>query len=350
VKAFLDDFVASGTASSAVALAGAGDHIAWELAAGDARPGRAATPDARFDLASLTKPFVATLALVLDSAAVLPLASRLGEIWPQIDPKRRRTPLSDLLRHCSGLLAWRPLYHLCRSREDVLALLLDGASWGARRATYSDLGYILWGMTAERITGVSLHDLVRVRVLEPLGLGMVEPSPGDRPEVAQSFMGTDKEPALAARQGLAIPPLPPPPIGMPQDGNARFLVGLGGRMAGHAGLFGRASDLWALGAEWLSPGRLLHPEAVAAALAGGGSFALGWWRRTLRGSAGRSLSRDSFGHTGFAGGSLWIDPVERRILVLLGSRTDPSSDMNHWRRRFHTLASTTIPSLEATAR
>ena len=175
-------------------------------------------------------------------------------------------------------------------------------------------------------------------------------TPGDAPDVAASRMDTGQEVRLAARQGLAIPPLPPPPLGFPQDGNARFLVGLAGGtggMTGHAGLFGRARDLWALAAEWLAPRRLLQPAGVAAALIGGSggsggsggrSFALGWWRRTLRGSAGRALSPSSFGHTGFAGNSLWSDPETGRIYVLLSSRTDPAGDVNRWRRRFHALA------------
>ncbi|MES1211396.1 MAG: serine hydrolase, partial [Acidobacteriota bacterium] len=183
---------------------------------------------------------------------------------------------------------------------------------------------------------------------DPLGLTSVEPSPGDQPDIAESRMDTGKEVQLAAKQGLTIAPLPPSVPGFPQDGNARFLIDLAGGsgcMEGHAGLFGRARDLWALGAEWLAPGRLLKQETVATALGGGSSFALGWWRRTLRGSAGRALSRASFGHTGFAGGSLWIDPEAGRILVLLSARTDPMDNFNRRRRRFHTLASHRI-SLE----
>ncbi|HEX4959918.1 MAG TPA: serine hydrolase, partial [Thermoanaerobaculia bacterium] len=109
-------------------------------------------------------------------------------------------------------------------------------------------------------------------------------------------------------------------------------------VVGHAGLFGTARDLWRLGVEWLAPGRLLKPEGVAAALSGGGPFALGWWRRTLRGSAGRALPPTAFGHTGFAGNSFWIDPQGRRLFVMLASRRDPAMDMNRWRRRFHRLA------------
>lgn len=361
LTAFLDDLVGSGVASSVTALAGTADRILWERAAGEARSLPVPVPmtvATRVDFASLTKPFVATLALVLDAEGVLSLSAPIGDFWPEADPRLGRRPLSDLLRHRSGMAAWRPLYHLCRSREDVLSLLLNPALLGTRAGTYSDLDYILWGMTVERVTGAPLHELVRSRVLIPLRLSSVEPTPGDRHDIAESRMDTGKEALLAAGQGLEIPVLSPPPPGMPQDGNARFLLGLSGgteRMTGHAGLFGRARDLWALGAEWLAPGRLLKPAAVAAALGGGGSFALGWWRRTLRGSAGPALSRGSFGHTGFAGGSLWIDPGvsgRGRIFVLLSSRADPACDIHRWRRRFHTLASRTIETtpLEATTR
>ncbi len=340
VAAFLDELVTSGTATGAVALAGNADRIEWEIAAGEARPGRAAGPETRFDFASLTKPFTATLALVLDAEGVLPVAARIGDVWPEAHRDLARRTLSDLLRHRSGLAGWTPLYHRCRSLNDVLPLLLGGELLGTRRGTYSDLDFILYGLAAEKVTGAPLAALVRSRVLVPLGLADVVPATGDQPDIAESRMDTDKEVELAARQGLAIAPLGAPPVGWPQDGNARFVNGLAGlgTLVGNAGLFGRARDLWRLGAEWLRPGFLLKPEAVAAALEGGGPFALGWWRRTLRGSAGRALPPASFGHTGFAGGSLWIDPEERRVLVLLSHRTEPSCDMNRWRRRFHEVA------------
>ena len=312
-------------------------EILWSGAAGEARPGVPATPETRFDYASLTKPFTATLALVLDADGTLPLRTPIREVWPEADLRLGRKTLEDLLRHRSGLQGWAPLYQLCRTREEVLGLLLGGERLGARPETYSDLDYLLWGLTAERAAGRSLAELLRTRVLDPLGLAAVEPSPGDREDVARSSMDTGKEADLAAGLGLAIPTLPPPPAGLPQDGNARFLLGLPGcgRLAGHAGLFGRARDLQVLAAEWLAPGRVLERARVAAALSGGRSFALGWLRRTLRGSAGPALPPSSVGHTGFAGNSLWIDRERRRIYVLLTTRLDPRCDMNRWRRRFH---------------
>jgi serine-type D-Ala-D-Ala carboxypeptidase len=340
LQTFLEEWVGSGLSTCAVALVATPDEILWEGTAGEARPGVPAIPTTRFDFASLTKPFVASLALVLDDEGTLPLAATIGEVWPEAHPKLARRPMSDLFRHRSGLLGWTPLYHRCRSLEEVRSLLLSGDVLGARAGTYSDLGYILWALTAERRTRQPLGSLIRSRVLAPLGLSGVEIAPGERPDLADSRMGTGKEQELAAAQGFEVPDLGPPPVGLPQDGNARHLLSLGwkGGVFGQAGLFGGARDLWRLGAEWLAPGRLLKPEGVAKALSGGGSFAHGWWRRTFRNSAGRALSRSSFGHTGFAGNSLWIDPEARRVLVLLSSRLDPTSNINRWRRRFHSVA------------
>ncbi len=346
LRAFLDGLVCQGVVnqgimSAALALVGTREDIELEEAAGQARAGAPAEISTRFDYASVTKPFVATLALVLDAEGALPLGTRIGDVWPAAHARLARRPLSDLLRHRSGLAGWTPLYHRCRSLEEATELIVrgggDGDLVGARMGTYSDLGFILFGRTVEVATGTALAELLRSRVLAPLGLTGVEATPGERPDLAESHMGTGQEMKLAAKQGLVVPDLGAPPLGRAQDGNCRFLAGIGG-MCGHAGLFGGVRDLWRLGAEWLAPGRLLNPESVAAALAGGGPFALGWWRRRFQGSGGRALSPTAFGHTGFAGNSIWIDPERGRIFVLLGSRIDPSMDINRWRRRFHRVA------------
>jgi CubicO group peptidase (beta-lactamase class C family) len=338
----LDELVSHGVVSAAVALVATREEIEIEEAAGEAPAGI----ETRFDWASVTKPVVATLALVLDAEGSLPLAARIGDLWPEAHARLAPRSLADLLRNRSGVAAWTPLYRRCRSLEEAEELIVrggrDGDLVGARVGTYSDLGFFLYGRAAERRLGVPLMDLLRERVLGPLGMSGVEGTPGEQPDLAVSHMGTGQEVRLAAKQGLTIPDLGPPPLGRPQDGNSRFLARIG-ETCGHAGLFGGARDLWRLGAEWLAPGRLLKPEGVAAALshegAGGGRFALGWWRRTLRGSAGRALSPSAFGFTGFAGNSFWIDPGQGRILVLLGSRIDPFMDINRWRRRFHSAAS-----------
>jgi CubicO group peptidase (beta-lactamase class C family) len=339
----LDELVGQGVVSAAVALVATGREIEIEEVVGEAPAGVAT----RFDWASVTKPVVATLALVLDAEGSLRLETPIGDLWPEAHLRLARRPLADLLRNRSGLAAWTPLYHRCRNLDEATELIVrgggDGDLVGARAGTYSDLGFFLYGRAVERRLGSPLMGLLRERVLGPLRMDGVEGTPGERPDLAASHMGTGQEVRLAAKQGLMIPDLGPPSLGRAQDGNARFLAKIG-ETCGHAGLFGGARDLWRLGAEWLAPGRLLKPEGVASALShegsGGGRFALGWWRRTLRGSAGKALSPSAFGFTGFAGNSFWIDPRGERIFVLLGSRIDPFMDINRWRRRFHSAAST----------
>jgi len=312
-------------ASAAVGLVGSAHNVLWEGKFGEAT---------RFDYASLTKPFVATLGLLLDRDGTLPLKSRIGAVWPRAHRELRRRSVDNLLRHRAGLVGWAPLYSRCRSVEEVTELILFGGLLGARTGTYSDLGYILLAMTIERVTGKPLFDLLRERVLEPLELSSVG-APGPLDSLVPLRMGTAKEVSLGAKLGLSLSDLGPPPAGLPQDGNGRFLVRLGMSVPGHVGLFGDARSLWRLAAEWLAPGRLLQPGEVSRALAGAGPFALGWWRQTVRGSAGPALSDGSFGHTGFAGGSVWSDPVRGAVYVLLSSRLDPMDDMNRTRRRFH---------------
>jgi CubicO group peptidase (beta-lactamase class C family) len=359
LERLVDSLVDSGAASAAVALAGGGRQLEWSRTAGWARggppAGRRVEAATWFDYGSLTKPFVATLALLLDRAGELPLGTRIGDVLGGTDRRLAALPLADLLRHRSGLVGWTPLYARCRSLAEVEALLLSGSLLGARAGTYSDLDYLLWGLAAERALGRPLAALVEEKVLAPLGLGgSIAAVPGELPQVAESRMGSGREVELAAREGIAAPLLPPPPVGLPQDGNARFLAGLAtpppapgpadGVLWGFAGLFGTAAALWRLGAEWLQPRLLLHREDVAAALAGGGPFALGWWRRRSRGGGGGpALSAGSFGHTGFAGGSLWIDPHRSRVFVLLAHRVDPATNLNRWRRRFHAATARALP-------
>lgn len=340
LQTYLERLVADGEVSAAVGMTGNATAVEWTGVAGEARPGKHASAETRFDYSSLTKPFIATLALVLDATGELPLATTLGEAWAperRVHSKLAGRTLEDLLRHRAGLLGWLPLYQLCSAPEEASELLLgkEGRALGARRGTYSDLGYILYRLTAERILRGPLAPLVIERVLQPLAAESVTVTPGDRPDVALSLLDTAKEVQLSLTQKLAVAPnLGPPPPGIPTDGNARFLGGL----AGHAGLFGSAGDLWRLGAEWLRPSAVLTPEAVTWALGGGGPFALGWWRRRWRGGGGPALPASAFGHTGFAGGSLWLDPVAGRVLVLLASRAAVAVPMNSRRRRFHALA------------
>ncbi len=332
---FLDEAVSGGRVSAAVALVGDGRRIRRWAAAGERTAGRAVRPSDLFDLASLTKPLAATLALRLDRAGRLPLALPVGKVWPDARPALARRPLEALLRHRAGFVPWTALYRRCRRRDSVARLLTTEAGLhGARAGTYSDLGYALWGLAAERVLGADLAAIFRRHLLRPLGGRRIAARPGRARRPVECRLGNDREVALAAALGLRVAHLPEPPPGEPQDGNARFLGGLGA----HAGLFAAAPALWRLAREWLVPGDLLEPAAVERALAGGGPYALGWARRRVRGPAGPALSPSAYGHAGFTGGSLWIDPERDRIHVLLAHRLKVEPGTEAWHRRFHALA------------
>jgi CubicO group peptidase (beta-lactamase class C family) len=182
-------------------------------------------------------------------------------------------------------------------------------------------------LAAERVTGRRLGELVDEHVCGPLRvapLGALAANPLDPVECR---LDNGKEVELAAKQGLRLAPQRSFHLGVPQDGNARAL----GFLTAHAGLFVTADEMLALGREWLQPtGRIFA--------AGAYEHALGWARWSADGSSGPGLSPSSFGHAGFTGGSLWIDPERGRICVLLAHRLASRIDFNPFRREFHRLA------------
>ncbi|HVS65157.1 MAG TPA: serine hydrolase domain-containing protein [Thermoanaerobaculia bacterium] len=340
MEAFLRDVLIGRCGySAAVVRVEAGGRVVGAAAARDL--GEPPVSDAsRFDLASLTKPFVATLAARLDAEGRLPLELAIGEVLPEAHSRLAGRTLDDLLRHRSGLLPWAPLYarEVRSARGFALtsdALITDPRWWGARRGTYSDLGYVLFGATVYAALGSTLAELTKEAA------GPISVQPGGQPDVVPCRLDTGREVELASRLGIAIEPLGPPRRGRAQDGNARTLGGL----PGHAGLFADVRALTALGRAWLAPDRAgplgdpLGVETVARALDGGGRYARGWRRATRRGSAGPALGPSAFGHDGFTGGSLWMDPERGLLVAMLGHRRDEHLDLGPMRRELHRLGS-----------
>jgi CubicO group peptidase (beta-lactamase class C family) len=157
--------------------------------------------------------------------------------------------------------------------------------------------------------------------------------PGDCRDIVRSRLDTGREVELAAALGMRVEALGAPPLGRAQDGNARTLGGL----PGHAGLFADLATTSALGNAWLGAAGWLDGHTRDRALSGRGTLWRGWRRRRVRGSAGPALSSTAFGHDGFTGGSLWVDPTTGLVLVLLGHRTDPFLDLGPLRRTVHRL-------------
>lgn len=335
LSALLERAVAEGEYSALAGRVARGSEILWEGAAGMAQPERPAQLSTRFDLASLTKPFTATLALQLDKTGQLPLGMPIGEIWPGAASRLARKPLEALLRHRGGLWAWTPLYaEGMPDLDEMPRLLTDGRFLGAPIPTYSDLGYILWGHAAATVTGVRLMKLLRQGVLGPLGLERVQGRPSPLLDLARCYAGHEKEIELAAEQGIELEPFVPPHLGDPQDVNARLYQGY----AGHAGLFGDLASVHRWTLAWLEPGDVLDPVRVRAAWSGRGPYVLGWARPAAYKSAETTLPRQARGQLGFAGGSVWIDPSTRFVSILLGHRTSSTSDLSRFRRRWNELS------------
>jgi CubicO group peptidase (beta-lactamase class C family) len=337
----LERFVAAGRVSAAAARVEVGGRHVATVAVGRRRIGRVGLPRRTdlFDVASLAKPFVATLALRLEASGALSLHSRIGDHLPEARPELARRRTGDLLRHRAGLAPWYPLETLGRRAtrpEELARWLVREAPLGARPGTYSDLDYLLWGEIATRATGVPLDDLLEAQVLRPLGImgeATVAP-PAERCVDCKLDRGREAE--LAQSLGIDLDTGRTRLLrGRPQDGNARFLR----RFGGHAGLFATTGALLVLGRAWLrTSSALLEPRAVRDALAASGPFALGWARRSRDGSSGLALSPEAFGHAGFTGASLWLDPGRDAVFVLAAHRLDSRADFNPSRREFHRIA------------
>lgn len=315
---------------------------AWGLSDPDARS-RPATADTLFDIASVTKLFTTTAFMTLAREGAVGLDDRVASVLPWFSGERPiaayENPLvpgafvsvapascgswpagetvdagevtfRDLLCHSSGLPAWRPLFRQ-GSREAALRMVADTFFSYPRRArvVYSDLGLILVGLAIERLSGLSLEAAIRARVLLPLGLGLARyfPAPAD----AGALRDIDIAPTeLCAWRGRRL-------RGEVHDENAASLGGV----AGHAGLFSTALELARFGDSFM-PGRelLLGAQVVRSmralqsedgAVRRGIGFAL--WSPDFE-AASNPLSPSAFGHLGFTGTSLWMDP-ERDLVV-----------------------------------
>jgi CubicO group peptidase (beta-lactamase class C family) len=211
---------------------------------------------------------------------------------------------------------------------------------------YSDLGYIVAGEMLTRAAGAGLGDLFHELLATPLGLETCFlPAPPMASRAAATEVGQEYERALAGEAAVGYRGY--------RDGTIRGEVHdhhawIAGGILGNAGLFGGARDLQRLGRELLGEGTGVLPAPVLARLrrpgplAGGESRSEGFALNTRGlGSCGAALDEDSFGHTGFTGTSIWIEPRRRAIYVLLTNRVHPkvkAVDMPSFRREFHRLA------------
>jgi CubicO group peptidase (beta-lactamase class C family) len=278
-----------------------------------------------YDLASLTKVVATTtMAMILVDEGRLDLDQKVQEVLPGFrGPGKDVVTVRHLLTHSSGLDATAPLYLEIQGRAAYIERIeaMDLVYPAGSKSVYSDLGVILLGEILERAAGQPLEDFVRERVLDPLGMRdtMFRPPPS----LAGRIAPTEFDPW----RGRMVQ-------GEVHDENAFAMGGV----APHAGLFGTAGDLARLAQMLLNGGvwdgrRIVSRETVElfTRRAGipGSDRALGWDTRSAEGSsAGTLLSSRSFGHTGFTGTSIWIDPERNLFVILLTNRVHPTRENN----------------------
>jgi CubicO group peptidase (beta-lactamase class C family) len=358
VRSLLQKAVAAGLAPAMVAHWGTAQEKTLRALCGAStlRPDAAPVSDsAWFDLASLTKPLVtATLTMLAFRSTALEATTTVGEVLDEVrDTALENLDIRHLLTHTSGLPAWLPLYSVADGNPRNLMARLGEIELEAApgsRVVYSCVGFVILGLILARVSDTSLDRLFGTEVLEALDL---RSELGFKPEIGYHPLASGATiPAVEGRlvRELGLDPefIPPMAPGLPDDGNARFLDGV----AGNSGLFGTAKGVSALAAEYLpGGGRLLTAEEVDAATSSHTDGleqerGFGWQMASTTGSsAGPALCRNSFGHTGFTGVSVWVDPSTRGVFVLLTNRNHPEQreiDLHPLRRRFHVLAARTL--------
>ena len=316
-------------------------------------------PRTIYDCASLTKPVATTtMAMMLADRGWLRLDAAVADYLPDTldadDPladERGRITVRHLLAHTSGLPTYAKFYLRARRPEHVLAEAMSLAleSKPGARTVYSDVGFILLAELLRRAVAramagggtqppASLDGFCAREIFAPLGMSstMFNPPLELKPEIAP----TEQDDAFRHRlvQGEV------------HDENAWVMGGV----AGHAGLFSTAQDMAAFCQMMLQEGmwngaRMVRAETVreftrsqaslsAAPVAGAAPRALGWDKPSAPSSSGKYFSPAAYGHLGFTGTSLWIDPEKQLFVVLLTNRVHPTRDneaIKQFRPAFH---------------
>jgi len=320
----------------------------------------AARADTIYDLASLTKVLVAGLlcAKLLETGEIN-LEDKAAKYFSEFatDEKREIT-IGNLLTHTSGFPAWKPLYLFSDSRFQIPKIIASEPLVNPTnsKVVYSDLNFLMLTFLIEKLKGERIDETAKREIFQPLQLQntFFNPPPSLREKIAASEKGNEFEKNTCIESGYLKSPAAADGSdkfrdyqiwGEVHDGNCWFMNGV----SGHAGLFSNAAEIFKIAQQFLpETSTLLKPETCrlfrtnfTEGLNEARSMAF-QLAETKDSSAGATLSKDSFGHLGFTGTSLWIDPQKERIFILLTNRTHarelPFVLLNTVRRRFHELA------------
>ena len=304
-----------------------------------------------FDLASITKVIVTTSAIMklyeegkiqLDDPVVKYLPEFKGKQVKYFDQKSKIT-IRNLMTHTAGLAPFKQFYLMDSSIEGRLDSLYNSEpeTGIGEKMVYSDIGLITMGKLVEKVGGVTLDKIVDSLVFNPLGMN----SSFYNPPKEKLYRIVPTEISNKYRIGLIH--------GEVHDENAHSIGGV----AGHAGLFSTARDLARFSQMMLNKGiygwtRIFKTETVnlftkRANIVEGSSRCLGWDSPDGEASGGVYLSDKSFGHTGYTGTSLWIDPENQIIVILLTNAVHPNRSLKKpkyfdWRQRIHSAVYETL--------
>ena len=299
-----------------------------------------------YDLASLTKVVATTtMAMILLDEGWLRLDQPVQKILPGFQgPGKETVTVRHLLTHSAGLDATAPLYKEVRGKAAYLERIqaMDLSYPPGSRSLYSDLGIILLGEILERTAGKPLEVFAHEKVFKPLGMRhtLFRPPAALWPRIAP----TENDPwRRRVVQGEV------------HDENAFAMGGV----APHAGLFSTAGDLARFARMMLNGGvldgrRIVSRETVELFTRRAGitnsDRALGWDTKSAEGSsAGALFSPRSFGHTGFTGTSMWIDPDRQLYVILLTNRVQPTRENHLIREVRPAVADAVVRALEPPA-
>jgi CubicO group peptidase (beta-lactamase class C family) len=318
--------VEEGAFPGAVALIGKGNRVVAENAYGYAMlipERREMKKETMFDLASLTKPIAtATSIMILVDRGLLRLDDPVALFIPEFGKNGKEgITIRQLLTHTSGLPDWEPFYEYCSSYDEVISAVCNVSLKykPGEEYLYSDLGYITLGEIVRIVSGDGLDVFVQKNIFKPLGMKdtMFNPQSKDRCAATE----------LCPWRKRVI-------VGEVHDENAYAMGGV----SGHAGLFSTAKDLFIFAQMMLNEGeyrgkRILSSYAVREMTkeqtGDKGDYGFGWMMKSETYSSGGDLiSERSYGHTGFTGTSIWIDPETELTIILLTNRVHPTRENN----------------------
>jgi uncharacterized protein YbbC (DUF1343 family)/CubicO group peptidase (beta-lactamase class C family) len=344
----IDDVVAASVQRNdcpgAVVLVVQGNEVVFRKAYGQRAKVPAAeamTVDTVFDMASITKPVAtATSVMILLERGQIRTSDKVAKHWPEFAANGKRdVTVEQCLLHTTGLTADNSINDYKEGRakavENVAKLSLEAPP--GTRFRYSDVGFIVLGELVHRISGLPVNEFAAKEIYRPLKMADsgFNPKPSDRIAPTglrdkKTIRGTVHDPRSFAMDGVA----------------------------GHAGLFGTADDLAIYCRMLLNGGevngvRVLSPLTVRTftqphALPGGGSRSLGWDVDTSFAAQRGELfpAGEGFGHTGFTGTSIWVDPASKTAVIILTNRVHPDDRGNatELRRQVATVVASAIRS------